>query len=273
MKLTVLVDNNTIIDQYYLGEPAVSYWIEVDNKNILFDVGYSDVFIRNAKLLNIDLERTNCLVLSHGHLDHTGGIEPFIDLLGNKTRNIQLITHPDVFDRKFYEGFGDIGTRKRKDEIEKYFDLNLSNMPIWITKNLCFLGEIPRINDFEAKTPLGVVIKDGKQTPDYLRDDSVLIYKSKQGMVIITACSHSGICNIIEYAKKICKKQRIIDIIGGFHLLNTKKSILNKTVKYFKSCDIQDMHPCHCTDLQAKIELGKHFPIKEVGSGLTLEYG
>jgi len=68
-----LVDNNTIIDQYYLGEPAVSVWIETDNKKILFDVGYSDVFIRNAKALGIDLTKADYLVLTHGHLDHTWG--------------------------------------------------------------------------------------------------------------------------------------------------------------------------------------------------------
>ena len=51
MKLTVLVDNNTIIDQYYFAEPAVSYWIEDNNKKLLFDVGYSDIFIKNAKKL------------------------------------------------------------------------------------------------------------------------------------------------------------------------------------------------------------------------------
>jgi 7,8-dihydropterin-6-yl-methyl-4-(beta-D-ribofuranosyl)aminobenzene 5'-phosphate synthase len=49
MKLTILVDNNTIIDQYYLGEPAVSYWIEASGKKILFDVGYSDIFLKKCK--------------------------------------------------------------------------------------------------------------------------------------------------------------------------------------------------------------------------------
>jgi 7,8-dihydropterin-6-yl-methyl-4-(beta-D-ribofuranosyl)aminobenzene 5'-phosphate synthase len=67
MKLTVLVDNNTLIDRYLIGEPAVSYFIEADGKRILYDVGYSDAFIRNAQKLNIDLLNLDCLVLSHGH--------------------------------------------------------------------------------------------------------------------------------------------------------------------------------------------------------------
>ncbi len=55
MKLTVLVDNNTLIDRYFYGEPGISYFIADEDKRILFDVGYSDVFIRNAQKMNIDL--------------------------------------------------------------------------------------------------------------------------------------------------------------------------------------------------------------------------
>ena len=272
MKLTVLVDNNTLIDQYYLGEPALSFWIEADGKNVLFDVGYSDVFIKNAQRLNVNLRKTDYLVLSHGHLDHTWGLESFISLVEEKSKSIKLIAHPDVFEQKFLERFGDIGTRKRKNEVEKYFDLNLSGSPFWLTDNLCFLGEIPRRNDFEAKNPLGKIIKNGKEYPDYLFDDSALVYKSRKRIIIITGCSHSGICNIVEYAKKVTQSTRILDIIGGFHLLNTKKEVLTKVIRYFQSQQIKDLHPCHCTDLKAKIELGKYFPVEEVGSGLVLKY-
>ena len=273
MELTVLVDNNTIIDQYYIGEPALSFWIEVNNKKILFDTGFSDAFIKNARILNIDLKKADYLILSHGHFDHTGGIEPYIDLVGERAKNIKLVAHPFIFNRKIYEGFGNIGARKRKEEIADYFDLSLSKKPLWLTKDLCFLGQIPRRDNFEAKTPLGIVIKNGKKFPDYLMDDSALVYKSMKGIVVITGCSHSGICNIIEYAKKVCGgRQKILDVVGGFHLLNTKKGILDKTIEYLKRCEIMDFHPCHCTDLQAKIELGKHFAIQEVGSGLVLKY-
>jgi glyoxylase-like metal-dependent hydrolase (beta-lactamase superfamily II) len=73
VKLTVLVDNNTLIDQYFIGEPAVSYYIEDGNERILFDAGYSDVIIHNANKLHIDLGKISKIVFSHGHNDHTGG--------------------------------------------------------------------------------------------------------------------------------------------------------------------------------------------------------
>ena len=79
MRLKVLEDDNTFIDNYYLGEPAVSYYIEDGNNKILFDTGYSDAFIKNANKMDINLNKLNKLVISHGHNDHTGGLKYFFD--------------------------------------------------------------------------------------------------------------------------------------------------------------------------------------------------
>ena len=96
MKLTVLTDNNTFIDQYYLGEPAVSYYIQEDGLNVLFDTGYSDVFIRNAKKMGIDLSLIDTLVLSHGHNDHSGGLK-YLKEINN---HFVLLCHPETFEYK-----------------------------------------------------------------------------------------------------------------------------------------------------------------------------
>ena len=77
MKITVLVDNNTIVNEYFLGEPGFSLLIEIAGKKILFDTGYSDVVIKNAEKLNINLYDIDYLVLSHGHDDHSGGVRVF----------------------------------------------------------------------------------------------------------------------------------------------------------------------------------------------------
>ena len=63
MKLKVLVDNNTFIDQYYIGEPAVSFYIEDENTTFLFDTGYSDAFIKNAHAMNIDLKTLDGIII------------------------------------------------------------------------------------------------------------------------------------------------------------------------------------------------------------------
>ena len=104
---------------------------------------------------------------------------------------------------------------------------------------------------------------------DEFSDDSALVFDGKNGLTIITGCSHSGICNIIEYAKNHFQK-RIENIIGGFHLLEINDQVMN-TIAYLKKQRITNLYPCHCTSLHVKskmIEEGLN--VIECGSGLEL---
>ena len=91
MKLKVLVDNNTYIDQYYCGEPAVSYYIEDEDIRLLLDVGYSDLFLRNSNELGVDLENLSAIVISHGHDDHTRGLKYYFEQNHKKIISIMHI--------------------------------------------------------------------------------------------------------------------------------------------------------------------------------------
>lgn len=278
MKLTVLVDNNTLIDRYFFGEPGVSYLIEDEGKQILFDTGYSNAFITNAQKLGVNILKSDYVVLSHGHLDHTWGLDPLIKLYTEAIteslplNNPTFIAHPGVFDTKTVDELNEIGSMISEKKLRRHFKLNLTDKPYWITDKLVFLGEIKRSNDFENKHPVGKVHKDDSMKDDYLLDDTALAYKGEKGLTIITGCSHSGICNIIEYAKKVCEEDRIYDVIGGFHLMNPKKEVLDKTVKYFSEINSSNLRACHCTDLNSKIALSKVANLQEVGVGLSLEY-
>ena len=46
---------------------------------ILLDTGASDVFIRNAEQLGIDLSDVDYVFISHGHSDHAGGLRYFLE--------------------------------------------------------------------------------------------------------------------------------------------------------------------------------------------------
>lgn len=277
MKLKVLVDNNTIIDRYFLGEPAVSYLIEDGDTKFLFDVGYSDVFIKNATKMNESLMDIDYIILSHGHNDHTGGLVPLAKLYSEaKTQNINyiiptIVAHPDTFLHKEYSG-DDIGSMLDNNKISTYFSTHLVSEPLWITDNVVFLGEIERDNDFENLEPIGQCEKSGLMVDDYVKDDSAIVYKSPEGLVIITGCSHAGICNIIEYAKKVCGDNKILDIIGGFHLIEPSETQAEGTLNYFNNQNIENIHPCHCTNLKYKIQLSKSTNVIDVGVGLCLNY-
>jgi 7,8-dihydropterin-6-yl-methyl-4-(beta-D-ribofuranosyl)aminobenzene 5'-phosphate synthase len=268
VKLKVLVDNNTYIDQYYCGEPAVSYYIEDENTRLLFDVGYSDLFLKNSNALGIDLKNISAIVISHGHDDHTRGLKYYFEQ--NRKNNISIIAHPDAFNEKIEDNFK-ICSPILKEELKTKCNLIFSKEPVKVSKNITFLGEIPQTNDFEDRRPIGKQIVGQTSTDDYVMDDTALVYKSEDGIYIITGCSHSGICNIIEYAKEVCKDNRVLGVIGGFHLFEVNEQV-NKTIDYLKQNNIKELYPCHCTSFAVRAEIHKVLPVKEVGVGLEINW-
>lgn len=267
MKLTVLSDNNTLIDRYFLGEPAVSYFIECGGRRILFDVGYSDVYVRNAQKLGIDLSDLDVVVLSHAHNDHTGGLSVF----PQQRKKPALVAHPLIFEPRQFEDM-DIGCPLSRLEAENLFNIMLTDKPCEIAPSLLFLGQINRRNSFENKKAIGCRIHEGEKVPDFLPDDSALVYIGEEGLSIITGCSHAGICNIIESAKEITGVNIIHSVIGGFHLLEPMSDQISKTVEYFEKTQINRLYPCHCTCFEARQAIHRCIPVHEIGSGTSFEW-
>lgn len=146
MKLVVLADNNTYIDQYYLAEPALSIYIENGDKKYLFDTGYSDVYLKNAERLGIELESLDAVIISHGHNDHTGGLAFY----PKKQKKPLLIAHPGIMEAKKADGLC-ISLPVSEAYLQERFIFKLTKEPLWLDDQLVFLGEIPRVNDFENK--------------------------------------------------------------------------------------------------------------------------
>ncbi|MDD9301326.1 MAG: MBL fold metallo-hydrolase [Desulfobacter sp.] len=276
MKLTVLVDNNTLIDRYFTAEPGLSLLIEEKDKTLLFDTGYSDLFLKNAGKMGKDLSCLDHLVISHSHLDHTWGLFHYIQYLTelaieNRAYKRPVLTgHPDMFTSVSMDGIPELGSLVSKKKAECHMELRLIREPVCLFPGLTFLGQIPRKNDFEGKTTIGV--KQDTGGPDHILDDSALVYESDQGLVIIAGCAHSGICNTIAHAQNICNQTRVADVIGGFHLLDPPQSQLDPTLAFFKDLAPAAVHACHCTDLSSKIALSKVAQVREVGVGMTLDY-
>ena len=244
MQITVLTENNARIDNYLLAEPALSLLIEFDDKKILFDTGYSDVFLKNANALNINLNDITDIVLSHGHNDHTGGLQYFNPL---KT-NIKLTAHPNIFDKKFEPDGTSYGCPVTKEFLQEKFILNLIKEPYFLSKNILFLGEI-----------------EGNNSSDV--DDSALACIVRNKLFIITGCSHCGIINIINYAKQVTGIEKIYGVLGGLHLLNTPKNKLSEISQFFAKEKMEYIAPCHCCDLNSKIALSQHNKIEEICTG------
>lgn len=268
MKLKVLVDNNTYIRHYYYGESGLSFYIEDDGKKILFDTGHSDLFIRNAKAFQIDLNEIDDIVISHGHDDHTNGLKHLFEQFD--LPDVRLTAHLNTFQEKRENGES-IGSPLRAEQLRSRAKLTLTEKPVSITDNIVFLGEIPSLNNFEKRKSLGEVKLNDAFIEDFIFDDSALAYKSDHGIYIITGCSHSGICNIIEYSKQVCGDDRIAGVIGGFHLLEVDER-LEHVIDYFVKNNISELYPCHCVAFKVKAEIHKQLPVNEVGVSLGLEW-
>lgn len=277
LSLTVLVDNATCIDRYFLAEPGFSVYIESGGKHILFDLGYSDIFLTNAGKMGIDLLNFDYVALSHGHIDHTGGLVPLMRqhmeavIEERPHKKPAIIAHPHCFCPRPNPPLAPIGAPVDAAQLARQFPVKMSRAPLWLTDDLVFLGEIPDYGGCRDTKKRTILLPEGEQ-PDPLKDDTALAYRSDTGLVIITGCSHSGIGSISRYAQEVCGEEKVRDVIGGFHLMGDNTTGILATVLELAGIKPANLHPCHCTSLAAKIALAKVSPVHEVGVGLSLEY-
>ncbi|MFA6214394.1 MAG: MBL fold metallo-hydrolase [Candidatus Micrarchaeia archaeon] len=256
MRITVLNDEKP---GRCPAEHGLSFLIDC-GKKILFDVGPSEIFVRNASELGIDLNEVETIVLSHGHWDHTNGLK-YIN--GKK-----LVAHPDCFAKRFRKKDKKYnGVPITRSEAGKQFTLVLSKKPHKLSDDVIFLGEIPRLNDFEAKKT-EFYLEDG--TDDFILGDSALAIKTGNGLVVVAGCSHAGICNIIEHAKRVSGERKIYAVIGGFHLLQYDEAA-KKTIEYFKKERIARIFPSHCVSEAVIDEMSKEFKISRMHSGDVID--
>jgi len=257
LKITILNDN--IAGRWCRAEHGLSYLIEAD-KTALFDTGASDLISYNASILNVDLQSIENIVLSHGHDDHSGGLMLF--------SGCKLICHPDVFLKRHRKSnHTELGIKWSKAEIQSRFNLVISKDPMMISDQIYFLGEIPRITEFESKT---TAFKKEDGSDDFVMDDSGLAIITSKGLVVVSGCAHAGICNMTAHAIKITGISKVHMVIGGFHLQNDD-SVTQSAIAWLKSMDVEQVIPSHCTGFPAQSAIYKSYRFLPVKSGNIIE--
>lgn len=276
MKLTVLSDNSP--GTLYPAEWGLSFLIQTHSKNILFDFGGSDRFIHNAAQKGVDLTKLEYMLLSHGHWDHSWGLIALLQqyLLAKipLQQRPAFISHPWAFQPRVrdIQAMDDLGALLTAETISRLLPAVFTREPFAVVPNLFFLGEIERNFPFEQQPDYHFLHPDGTWQKDLILDDSALAYRSAKGLVIITGCAHSGICNTIEYARKVMHEYHVHAIVGGFHLLKTSPNVLESTVTYFEKLSPDFLYASHCTDLEAKIALSRVANLCELRVGQELEF-
>lgn len=232
MKITALVEN--ISSKETLGaEHGLSLYIETANHKILFDMGQTALFSKNAKALGIDLEDVDIAILSHGHYDHGGGLKRFLEI--NKKAPVYLSKY--AFE-PHYNG------------TEKYIGLDVS---LAESDRLCFIGDALQLaegltlyscNDYEKHFDLGSFGLNQKINdyflPDDFRHEQYLLIEENSKRVLISGCSHKGILNIAGWFEPDV-------LVGGFHF--SKLPLDDNLKRYAEYLDgfNTDYYTCHCT--------------------------
>lgn len=261
MKLSILSEN--MAGMRFGAEHGISYLFEKDGRKILLDAGHSDLYIRNARLMNIDVDKeVDTVVLSHGHWDHGDGL---LHLKGKK-----LICHPDVWLKRYRkdEKSSEVGLAFSREEALQRFSIMESSQAYEIFPGAWFIGEVPRLNDFESQTT-GFKLQDGSD--DYVNDDSGLMFVENNKLIIISGCAHSGICNTIEHCKKISGIDEVKVVLGGFHLKKTDNQTL-KTIEYLQEQNIEYIYPSHCTDMPALAAFYNAFKFTQLRTGMVFSW-
>ena len=261
MKIVTLLENTACREDVAIGH-GLSQYIETENHKLLSDLGPSEETLKNAETLGIDLNRLTHVVLSHGHDDHTRGLSAFF-IEGPKPK---LVAHPSLFRRLWSRGLS-IGCPYTRAKLARYFDLCLTAEPLALTENLFYLGAIPRVFPEQADQAQ----RQGEDGPDLTLDDTALAYRGREGVYVITGCSHSGIGNIVERAKQVTGMDRVLGVIGGFHLRQMDERSQG-IIDYLEGEHIPNLYPCHCTALSVKVAMGNRMHIEEVGTGTGLEW-
>lgn len=245
MKTTILTEN-TAMRMCGLAEWGIAIHIEFGGKQFLFDTGQTDVFIKNAQMLNIDLQNLDRILISHRHRDHIGGLFHF-----QLKKKIPLTFHPEVLNHL---------EKTQNLFIQDNFKLELSKSVFEFESGAFFLGEIPITNDFEHGTYKG----------ERISDDTALAFVTEKGTVVITGCSHSGIVNICDYAKKVTG-QKLYAVLGGFHLFEENTSGVDGALDYFENEQVEQLFPMHCVDFPTLNQFRNRFGVKKLDVGAQIE--
>jgi len=258
--ITTLVENSVPqAGKSLLGEHGLSFYIEAGDHKILFDTGQNLAISNNARVLGIDLKRIEAVVLSHGHYDHSGGLQSLLQA----NKNFTLYGHPDVFSPKVKKNNGNykyIGIPMDQSEFEnRGVVMKLSREPMKIAPGIMTSGEIALTNDFEDVESGFFLKKENEITRDTLADDQCLILETAKGLVVLLGCSHRGVINTLQHVAGLKGRARIHAIIGGLHLGKASVGKLSKIIDRLKEFDLEMVGVGHCTGPRAFLALANEF--------------
>jgi len=243
--ITVLSDNRAA--NGLEAEHGVSLWIEIAGHTILFDTGHGEAMLRNAEALGIDLGLADCVVLSHGHYDHTGNLPTVLERAGHS----RLFLHPDAVQARYsiHDAPQPVGMPEASQvAVRALPDARRCRVttPWALAEGVMMTGPVPRITAYENTGGPFFLDADGKHA-DMIPDDLSLWIEARTGLVVCLGCCHAGVINTLTHCIRVAGEDRIAAVIGGMHLLHATDARLEQTAEALKAYAIPLVIPCHCT--------------------------
>lgn len=250
IKITTLLENTTE-NPKYRKKHGLSLYIETPKHKILFDLGPNGLFLENAAKLGVKTEDIDAVILSHGHVDHGGGLGAFLE--NNSKAKIYL--RPHAADKHYVKVLG--------IPFNAGIDAKLISGDRFIfTDEICVIDdELTLFSNVDGNFPLPkadgnlFVKKSGRIVGDDFSHEQNLIVSADGRKTLFCGCSHAGIVNIVEKSTRVSGSLPQT-VVGGFHLFEPTTKRYEKD-EYIKAITDElkktgaDFYTCHCTGIKA----------------------
>jgi 7,8-dihydropterin-6-yl-methyl-4-(beta-D-ribofuranosyl)aminobenzene 5'-phosphate synthase len=268
-KTTGVMDNSQVPDAL-IAEHGFSVLVTVSkgdrDHRLLFDAGTSpDGVVENMRRLDIDPGSIEAIVCSHGHFDHTAGIDGLIRTLGST--NMPVLIHPHFWRRRRVILPGreplEIPTTSRQALEQAGFDIIEQQQPSFLfDRSVLITGEIARTTGYEPGfPPQQAWLHDNWQPDPLVLDEQAIILNVRgKGLAVLTGCGHAGVVNIARYAQRLTGDQPLYALFGGFHLNGPLfEPLIPRVLDDLAALHPSVLVPAHCTGWRAQHAMSARF--------------
>lgn len=258
--ITTLIEDKSC-DPQLIAQSGLSLLVEGDGRKFVYDTGQSPMFLFNARAMGLDPTGADALIFSHGHWDHTGGAAV---LISEPAPPKSIYLGRGFFDRKFRKFEGgriEISSYLSRTAIERSGIPchEVGNELVQLSENAWLLAGFTPQDEMEIPGSGLVREENGALVTDRFLDEIALILRGREGLTVISGCSHIGSISVCKGVERACGEP-VFRFIGGMHLGKASEEKIEHTCKVLRGMGVRSLGSCHCTGPRAEAFFEQNFP-------------